>query len=186
MITAITANLWRAAALALAGIVLALLVQVHGLPIVGGGLKADLAAERTAHLETQRRYAFAQIEAADKARAYRLAEEGRYRAKAERTDIEHAKDLETALAAARRHAAANRCAPLGLRPEATPAVSSLGRPGTGPEDHRAESGDRPGGTAQLDVNGLVVVPEDDLRICTINTTRLQAVREWARELSSEP
>lgn len=176
------ANLWRAAALALAGIVLALLVQIHGLPLVGGGLKADLAAERTAHLETQRRYALAQVEAAEKARAYRLAEEGRYRAKAERTDTEHAKDLETALAAARRHAAANRCAPLGLRPEATPAVSPSGRAGTGAEDHGAESGDGPGGTAQLDVTGLVAVTENDLRICTVNTARLQAVREWAGKL----
>lgn len=178
--TIITSNLWRAAALALAGIVLALLVQIHGLPIVGGGLKADLAAERAAHLETQHRYALAQIEAAEKARAYRLAEEGRYRAKAERTDTEHAKDLEIALAAARRHAAANRCAPLGLRPEVTPAVSPPGRAGTGPEDHRTESGDGSGGAAQL-----VAVTEDDLRICTVNTTRLQAVREWVHGLREQ-
>lgn len=168
------ANLWRAVALALVGIVLALLVQVHGLPIVGGGLKAELAAERAAHLETQRRYSLAQVEAADKARAYRLAEEARYRVKAERTDTEHAKDLESALAAARRHAAANRCAPVGLRAEGSPAVSPSGRTGTGAEDHRAESGDGSGGAAQL-----VGVTEDDLRICTVNTTRLQAVRDWA-------
>lgn len=168
------ANLWRAVALALAGITLALLVQVHGLPLLGGGLKANLASERAAHLETQRRYALAQVEAAEKARTYRLAEEARYRMKAERTDTDHAKDLETALAAARRHAAANRCAPLGLRPEGSPTVSPPGRAGTGAEDHRAESGDGSGGTAQL-----VAVTEDDLRICTVNTKRLQAVREWS-------
>lgn len=176
--TIIPSNLWRATALTLAGIALALLVQVHGLPIIGGGLKADLAAERTAHLETQRRYALAQIEAAGKARTYRLAEEERYRAKAERTDTEHAKDLETALAAARRHAAANRCALDRLRPEGTPAVSSPGRAGTGAEDHGAESGDGSRGAAQL-----VAVTEDDLRICTVNTTRLDAVREWALEIN---
>lgn len=178
--TIITSNLWRAAGLTLAGIALALLVQVHGLPIIGGGLKAELAAERAAHLETQRRYALAQIEAAQKARAYRLAEEARYRAKAERTDTEHAKDLETALAAARRYATANRRAPVGLRPEGAPAVSPSGRAGTGAENHRAESGDGSGGAAQL-----VAVTEDDLRICTVNTTRLQSVREWAQELQEQ-
>lgn len=65
------ANLWRAAALALAGITLALLVQVHGLPLLGGGLKADLAemtdardAEIRAHQETKDVYRAAQAEAA--------------------------------------------------------------------------------------------------------------------------
>lgn len=179
------ANLWRAAALALSGMVLALLVQVNGLPIVGGGLKADLAAERAAHLETQRRYALAQNEAAEKARSYRLAEEARYRAKAERTDTEHAKDLETALAAARRHAAAHRCAPVGLRAEGAPAVSPSGRSGTGADDHRAESGDGPRRASELDVSALVAVTEDDLRICTTNTARLIAVRDWAADLNKE-
>ena len=181
MLTSITANLWRAAALALAAIVLALLVQVHGLPIIGGGLKADLAAERTAHLETQRRYALAQVEAAEKARAYRLSEEARYRALATKADTEHASNLETALAAARRHADTHRCAPVGLRPEIAPAVGSSGGPGTGTEDHRAESGDGPGGDAQL-----VAVTADDLRICTVNTTRLQAVRDWALAIEKGP
>lgn len=185
--TIITSNLWRPAALTLAGIALTLagialtlLVQVHGLPIVGGGLKAELAAERSAHLETQRRYALAQVEAGEKARAYRLSEEARYRALASKADTEHASTLETALAAARRHAAAHRCAPVGLRPETAPAVSPPGRSGAGAEDHRAESGDGPGGTAQL-----VAVTEDDMRICTVNTTRLQSVREWAQELQEQ-
>jgi hypothetical protein len=64
-------NIWRAAALALAGIVLALLAQVHGLPLLGGGLKADLAemtnardAEIRAHRETKDVYRAAQAEAA--------------------------------------------------------------------------------------------------------------------------
>lgn len=180
LIRLLGADLWRAAALSLAVIVLALLVQVYGLPIIGGGLKANLAGERAAHRETQRRYALAQIEAAERARVYRLTEEARYRAKAERTDTEHAKDLETALAAARRHAAANRCAAVGLRPEGAPPVSPPGRAGTGAEDHGAESGDGSRGAAQL-----VAVTEDDLRICTVNTTRLQSVREWAQGLQEQ-
>lgn len=176
--TWVRANLWRAAALALGGIVLALLVQVHGLPIVGGGLKAELAAEQAAHLETQRRYALAQIEAGEKARAYRLSEEARYRALASKVDTEHASNLETALAAARRHAAANRCAPGRMRTEVAPAVSPAGGSGTGAEGGSAKSGDGPGGDTQL-----VAVTVDDLRICTVNTSRLQAVREWAFKLS---
>lgn len=172
------ANLWRAAALALAGIVLLLLAQIHGLPIVGGGLKAELAAEQKAHLETQRRYAFAQVEAAEKARAYRLSQEARYRALATKADTEHASNLETALAAARRHAAANRCAPVRLQPESAPAVGSPGGSGTGAEGGSAESGNGSGGDAQL-----VAVTEDDLRICTVNTSRLQAVRAWADSLN---
>jgi hypothetical protein len=183
IIAAIASNLWRAAAQALAGIVLALLVQVHGLPMIGGGLKADLAAERTAHLETQRRYALAQVEAAEKARAYRLSEEARYRALATKTDTEHASNLETALAAARRHADNHRCAPVGLRAEGAPDVGATSGSGTGAEGDRTESGDRSSGAAQLAVGGLVAVTEDDLRICTVNTTRLQAVREWAAGLS---
>lgn len=67
----IRANLWRAAALSLAGIVLVLLVQVHGLPLLGGGLKADLAAmtaardaEIATHQQTKDVYRAAQAEAA--------------------------------------------------------------------------------------------------------------------------
>jgi len=44
MIASITGNLWRALALALCGLVAALWVQIHGLPIIGGGLVADLAS----------------------------------------------------------------------------------------------------------------------------------------------
>lgn len=49
MIAAITGNLWRALALALCGLVAALWVQVHGLPIIGGGLKADLVSMTAAN-----------------------------------------------------------------------------------------------------------------------------------------
>lgn len=180
MINWARANLWRATALALLGIVLLLLAQIHGLPIIGGGLKADLAAEQKAHLETQRRYAFAQVEAAEKARAYRLSQEARFRALASKADTQHASNLETALAAARRHADANRCASVGLRPQGPPDIGSPSGSGTGAEDDRTEGGDGPGRDAQL-----VAVTADDLRICTVNTSRLEAVREWAMMLSSD-
>lgn len=43
---AITANLWRAACAVLVGLLLALWVQLHGLPIIGGGVLQELANAR--------------------------------------------------------------------------------------------------------------------------------------------
>ena len=43
---AITANLWRAACAVLVGLLVALWVQLHGLPIIGGGVLSELANAR--------------------------------------------------------------------------------------------------------------------------------------------
>ena len=66
----VRANIWRALALALGGIALALLVQVHGLPIIGGGLLVDLdrmtrlrMAERDSHRTTKANFRAAQATA---------------------------------------------------------------------------------------------------------------------------
>ena len=154
MIAFILTNPWRAATIALCGLAAALLVQIHGLPLIGGGLLSDLSAERTAHVETQKRYAQAQLDAAAEARAYRLSEEARYRAKAERTDNEHAKELSGALAAADRHIAANRC----LRTE-TPA-SAGGGTGT------SATGDGAEFRQEMPTDTFVAIASDDLRSCT--------------------
>lgn len=143
MIAAITGTAWRAIAITLAGIAIALLIQILGVPIIGGGLKADLASERTAHLETQKRYAHALVEAADRARAYRLSEEARYRTKAERMDAEHAKKLDGALAAAGHYADRNRC----LRTQAPAGAGSAA--GAITQDSSAESTDGPGAASDL-------------------------------------
>lgn len=50
MIAAITGNLWRALSAFLAGLVVMLLIQIHGLPIIGGGLIARL--DRMTELRT--------------------------------------------------------------------------------------------------------------------------------------
>jgi len=50
MIAAITGNLWRALSAFLAGLVVMLLIQIHGLPIIGGGLVSRL--ERMTALNT--------------------------------------------------------------------------------------------------------------------------------------
>lgn len=44
---AITANLWRAACAVLVGILVALWVQLHGLPIIGGGVLQELRIAQT-------------------------------------------------------------------------------------------------------------------------------------------
>ncbi len=66
----ITSNLWRAAALALLGVVIALLIQIHGLPLIGGGLVAKLdrmtelrRVERDNHRKTKATYRAAMAEA---------------------------------------------------------------------------------------------------------------------------
>lgn len=104
MIAALTGNLWRAAACALAGLCLALLVQIHGLPIVGGGLIASrdkaqalASAERAAHQITKDRYTAAQADAA-RAEAFRLA---RVRAEQERINASAQADYTRRLADAR-------------------------------------------------------------------------------------
>jgi hypothetical protein len=43
----ITGNLWRAACAVLAGLLLALWVQLHGLPIIGGGVLQELRIAQT-------------------------------------------------------------------------------------------------------------------------------------------
>lgn len=78
MWAALTGNLWRAGAIALAGICLGLLVQIHGVPVLGGGLIAERDAaiaatviarrerdaERAAHQATKDQYQEAQAQAA--------------------------------------------------------------------------------------------------------------------------
>ena len=44
---AITGNLWRAACAVLMGLLLALWVQLHGLPIIGGGVLSELRIAQT-------------------------------------------------------------------------------------------------------------------------------------------
>lgn len=86
MWAALTGNLWRAAAIALAGICAGLLLQIHGVPVLGGGLIAERDAaiaatgtarherdsERAAHQTTKDRYEAAQAQAA-RDEALRLA-----------------------------------------------------------------------------------------------------------------
>ena len=122
---------------------------------------ADLAAERLAHAET--------IKAGEQAYAAQVAlnkaAEAKSAAIAKETDDAHEKQLALANDRTERWITANRvhkdCA------SRTSATSS------GAEGPVAESGDATSGQAEL-----VAVPAADVRICTVNTLRLEAVRDW--------
>lgn len=81
-----------------------------------------------------------------------------------------------AMDAARRFIAANR-----VRPDVGSGPDGAGSPASGDS---ASSGNGAGGEAEL-AAGYVIVPADDIRICTINTTRLMAVQEWALGLAGD-
>lgn len=122
--------------------------------------------------ERSRAYVEAQRQAAIKAEGWRVATEAKYRTEAERADNEYQVALTDALRRARLYAAANR-----VRSEAV-GSASIGTIARATGDS-AGSADGPGQEA-------VVVASEDVEICTINTARLEAAREWARGLNPQP
>lgn len=151
---------WQAA-------VIALLLACAWMWTGWNGTAADLQDCKDARAADRAAYEQAQREAAEKARAARLAKEAQYREQAERTDREHEQELADANARAERYIAGNR-----VRPQIAGGAS--GGTGAGPEGGSASSSNGPGQDPLM-----VAVTEDDVRICTENTTRLQSVREWA-------
>ena len=104
MIPFITSNLWRALSAFLAGLVVMLLIQIHGLPIIGGGLVSRLErmtalndANVKSHRQTKDTFRAAMADA-QRREVFRLA-----RVKAEQDRInDHAQDdYERRLAALR-------------------------------------------------------------------------------------
>lgn len=173
-------NLWRALALALgaialaqAGWVAALLVQIHGAPILGGGLKPALAQCRADMAALLR----AQAEAETLQAAANEDEERRTAANATRSDASHDQDLERATAAAGSYASAHRIAAGGMRPQ-----SDRGEGGQTPA--AAESGGA-GLSAGVPADTLVAVARPDLQACTAAVTYAVAAHNWAQTLSPE-
>ena len=117
----------------------------------------------------------AQKVAADKARLARLEQERIYREKASQADAQEQKARADSMDAAERFIAANR-----VRSQAV--GGSRGGAGAGGQGNAPQSADRPGSAAEL-VAGFVAVPEQDIRTCTENTSRLVAAREWALGLN---
>lgn len=117
-------------------------------------------------------------QAADRARraqqAVNDAAQARYDALAERIDREAKQSQVAALSAADRYIIRNRV---------QPCVAGATSAAVGPSPSEpAPSGDGAGATAIVDA---VAVSADDIRICTTNTVRLQAAREWALGLAGE-
>lgn len=158
--------------LIIAALLAALVVQtirIEGLkvwPLSIDGWK-PLAIERGETIENIRK---AQQVAADKARLARLEQEAIYREEARKADAREHAIREEALDLAERYIAANR-----VRPEAYRGPPSGA--GSSPESGSPESDNGPRGAPELD-EGLVAVTAEDVRICTRNTARLIAGREW--------
>lgn len=125
----------------------------------------DASTWRTRHDTLKASYAAAQVEAHAKQAAAIQSYEAEYERKA------HAADLRAATAIAD----ASRRADAFIRAGGVqPAKGGSGHPPAQAEGHGSEGGNGPG-----EAPFLVAVTPDDVRICTENTTRLDAVREWA-------
>ena len=125
---------------------------------------SDLAAEKASHALT--------IKAGKDALAAQIAltkkTEAAYKAAAKDADNDHAKDLALAADRTERFISGNR-----VRKACAGNVAA--RPAA--EGPVAENSDGPGISADM-----VAVTAEDVRVCTVNTVRLQSVREWGQEL----
>jgi len=137
------------------------------------GLKADIQAEVLAHQETKQVYRDAQKEAARLAIQQRLDAEARYRRLSNESDQAIAEAYRTGLDAA------NDFISRSLREQArASAIGEASRAGT---PAPVGSAGVPEGTSGLPE--LVGVSPSDIRICTINTIKLQQAQNWAASLA---
>ena len=126
----------------------------------------------------------AQEFATELAEADKALHEAAYRDIARGIDDAFDKNLDGELAAAARFVAANRVRCPASGSAAGGASGSAG-------DHGAGSAQGAGGAAELDgpggagdLPGLVAVPDDDVRICTVNTLKAEAGHRLAAELEA--
>jgi len=127
---------------------------------------ATIKAERAAYVQ-------AQDEAKARAVAAVKAQEARYKEQADNADRNHEQALSDANSALDRYIAANRVRRTGTADRASGGTVASAQGGS------AESFDGPGEAAFM-----VAVSPDDLRICTVNTERLIAARDWADSLNN--
>ncbi len=188
-------------AFAIAGVIFALLVGLAVQTARIEGFKIwPVAIEGWKPKASRLEQALANVRVAEQlaeswARQARLDKEARYRAVAQRTDIDAKRETSVALGDAERfiagggHFRAGASAGAGgLRAQADRGEG--GPAGTGPGDHRPGDPEGAGEAAQLDEaeGQLIGVTADDVRICTINTVKAEAARDWALALeeASEP
>lgn len=113
----------------------------------------------------------AQKQARELAHKQRLEQEAKSKQKAEATDAHFTETAPRDMALADRFIATHR-----LRSEAV--AGGTGPTGAASQDHDPQGADGPGEAAKLDA-GFVAVPEQDVRTCTENTSRLVAAHDWA-------
>lgn len=173
----IRANAWRAVAvllgafcLACCGWIVALLVQIHGAPIIGGGLKQRLA-QCEGNLAA---VLIAQHEAEILQAAVNEDEERRLAANAERGDLAHAEDLSRAENALHAYAVSHRIGAFGVRAEGD--RGEAGQAFTAPEDRSAVL------PTQMPDNSFVAISEPDLQACTAAAVYAVGAHNWAATL----
>lgn len=148
----------------LIGLIAFLWVKLYGFLWIDGAL--EKLAKRDAQIA-------AMVKASDKARKAQIAlndaTKAKYETSAKDADNAHAKELALANDRTDRFIRANRVRPdSGSRP---------GQAADPAEGQAAGSGQSASGEAEL-----VAVTSDDVRICTRNTIRLEAVNRWGLDL----
>lgn len=127
----------------------------------------DVKAGQVAHLTAQANaFKTAQVEAASLAKQKHDKQEAAYIAKAQDADHAYQTQLAAAQSAADRYIAGHR-----LHADGTGSASATP---ASPQSSGAASPDRPDNPADM-----VAVSADDINACTVNSTRLQAARDWA-------
>ena len=128
-------------------------------------------AEQTLRTADKAAYVAAQAQATSIAQRALEAKETEYRSKANAADQAFQSKLADARSAADRYVLSHR-----VRWEA-PSRDASGTP-SGSQGGAAQGTDGPG-TAPF----MVAVSEGDIQVCTVNTERLEAAREWALSLA---
>lgn len=109
---------------------------------------------------------------ADAQKAQKAAYEARYKDLAHEADEQVQRAQVDAMAATERYIAAHRV---------RGGQGGVSAPVAPADDHSAGSGDSASAAPEL-----VAVSDEDIRICTTNTIRLEAVRDWAISLTNDP
>jgi len=149
-------------------------VAAFGLIAASWHYRSAYHAEKALRRADRASYANAQTEAARIAREALLHQEHTYVTKAQETDHVYQAKLTDADRRARAYIGANRVRGQAAAGNVSGAIASA--QGSG-----AQGADRSSAAP-----GMVAVTAADIGVCTDNTTRLEAAREWALGLESRP
>lgn len=152
------------------GLTLAAALAFLGLALAANHYRHAYHAEKALRKADRAAYVAAQSEATLIAKRALDAAEARYRSKADEADKSYRASLADARAAADRYIAGHRVHGTFAGPASGTVTASESRgPGS------ADSADQ--------ATVMVAVTADDIQVCTDNTLRLEAAREWALSLT---